>query len=303
MAVLFENNASTTLSATLTNAATGIACTDISTWPSPTGSDYIYATIQEGSTVEIIKATGRSGNRLTPVTRAQDGTSSPSSFSTSARIEMRVTEALLETFLQTGEAATVSSLTVSSASSATLTVTGTEAAVNATASAANSQPGFRAQNDARSWLIFNDGATSDNLNFRDETAAASRYQIDTSGRFLGFAPLGGIGYGTGAGGTVSQGSGSGKATAVELNKVTGLITMDGAVLNAGVIVSFTLTNSVIAATDTLILQHQSGGTVGAYTLSAQAGAGSAVINVRNATAGNLTEAPVIRFTVIKSVSA
>lgn len=113
----------------------------------------------------------------------------------------------------------------------------------------------------------------------------------------------GIGYDTGAGGTVAQGSGSGKATGVTLNKVTGLITLDGATLNAGTIVSFTLTNSAITATDTLILQHNSGGTVGAYTFSAQPGAGSAVINVRNATAGNLTESPVIRFTVIKSVSA
>jgi hypothetical protein len=127
--------------------------------------------------------------------------------------------------------------------------------------------------------------------------------LSATGAILSSGGTNGIGYATGAGGTVTQGSGSGKATGVTLSKMTGLITMDGAALNAGVIVSFTLTNTAIAATDTLILNHASGGTVGAYTFNAQCGASSAVINVRNATAGNLTEAPVIRFTVIKSVSA
>jgi hypothetical protein len=113
----------------------------------------------------------------------------------------------------------------------------------------------------------------------------------------------GIGYAAGAGGTVSQGSGSGKATGVTLNTVTGLITMDSATLNADTTVSFTLMNSAISSTDTIILNHVSGGTAGAYTLNAQASSGSASINVRNVTAGNLGEAIVIRFAVIKSVSA
>ena len=42
---------------------------------------------------------------------------------------------------------------------------------------------------------------------------------------------------------------------------------------------------------------------GAYTLNAQVAAGSATINVRNVTAGSLSEAIVIRYTVIKSISA
>jgi hypothetical protein len=113
--------------------------------------------------------------------------------------------------------------------------------------------------------------------------------------------IGGIGYTTGAGGTVTQATN--KATGVTLNKVTGLITMNNAALAANTTVSFTLTNSAIAATDTIILQHNSAGTVGAYTLNVQPAAGSAVINVRNVTAGSLSEAIVIRFTVIKSISA
>lgn len=107
----------------------------------------------------------------------------------------------------------------------------------------------------------------------------------------------GIGYAPGAGSTIIQQTS--KATGVTLNKVCGQITMNGAILNAATIVSFVLTNSCIAATDVLILNHVSGGTVGSYTLNAQCAAGSATINVRNATAGNLTEAPVLTFVLIK----
>ena len=111
------------------------------------------------------------------------------------------------------------------------------------------------------------------------------------------------GYATGSGGTVNQGSGSGKATGVTLDKTNGSITMDNATLNAATTVSFTLTNSTIEAGDILVMNHISGGTAGAYTLNAQCAAGSASINVRNVTAGNLAEAIVIRFAVIKAVSA
>ena len=91
-----------------------------------------------------------------------------------------------------------------------------------------------------------------------------------------------------------------KSTGVTLNAPCGRITMNGAALGATTIVSFTLTNSSIAATDLLVLNHVSGGTVGAYVLNAQAAAGSAVINVTNITAGSLSEAVVIGFAVIKS---
>lgn len=117
------------------------------------------------------------------------------------------------------------------------------------------------------------------------------------------SPTAGVGYAAGAGGTVTQGAGSGKATTAVLNTACGAITMNNAALAAATIVSFTLTNSAIAITDVLALNHISGGTVGAYTLNAQAGAGSAVINVRNNTAGSLSEAIVIQFVVIKGVNA
>ena len=109
------------------------------------------------------------------------------------------------------------------------------------------------------------------------------------------------GYITGDGGTVTQASS--KSTAVTLNKKCGTVTMNGAALAANAIVSFTLTNSTIAATDVVFLNHSSGGTAGKYVLNAQAAAGSASINVTNISAGSLSEAIVIRFAVIKAVTA
>tara|TARA_R100000278_G_scaffold123070_1_gene111139 strand:- start:958 stop:1380 length:423 start_codon:yes stop_codon:yes gene_type:complete len=109
------------------------------------------------------------------------------------------------------------------------------------------------------------------------------------------------GYITGEGGTITQATS--KSTTVELNKKCGTITLNNAALAADAIVSFTLTNSTIAATDVVVLNHASAGTAGKYALNAQAAAGSASINVTNISAGSLSEAIVIRFAVIKAVTA
>lgn len=108
---------------------------------------------------------------------------------------------------------------------------------------------------------------------------------------------GAVGYAAGAGSTVTQNTN--KSTGVTLNKLTGEITLNNAALAAATIVSFTLTNSTITATDVIILNHVTTGTRGAYTLNAQCANGSAVIYVRNNTAGSLGEAIVIRYVVIR----
>lgn len=80
--------------------------------------------------------------------------------------------------------------------------------------------------------------------------------------------------------------------------------MNNAALAAATIVSFVLTNNKIAATDNLIINHISGGaTIGGYGLNGVCGAGSATIYVRNNTAGSLSEAIVLRVTVIKGVTS
>lgn len=112
----------------------------------------------------------------------------------------------------------------------------------------------------------------------------------------------GIGYATGAGGTVTQGTS--KSTGVTLNKITGAITMHNATLNTVTAVSFVLTNSTIDADDLIIVNHSTAGTAGAYLVGCSAvGAGSATITVYNVSGGNLGEAIVLSFACIKSVQA
>ena len=125
--------------------------------------------------------------------------------------------------------------------------------------------------------------------------------IRSGGSILSTSPTAGVGYLTGAGGTVTQATS--KSTGVTLNTLCGQITTNNAALAAATIVSFTVTNSAVAAADSIILNHQSGGTVGSYTLNAQPAAGSFTINIRNNTAGSLGEALVINYAVIKGVTS
>lgn len=113
---------------------------------------------------------------------------------------------------------------------------------------------------------------------------------------------GGLGYATGAGGAVTQLTS--KSTGVTLNTMCGTITMNNAALNTVTSVQFVLTNSNIAATDVLIVNLKSANTAGSYFVSVDAlGAGSATISLRNYSGGNLSEAVVLQFVVIKGVSA
>jgi hypothetical protein len=112
----------------------------------------------------------------------------------------------------------------------------------------------------------------------------------------------GIGYSIGAGGTVSQLTD--KSTGVTLDKITGEITLeDTTTIAAGSIVSFVLTNSTIATGDHVLVSHVAGGTLGEYNIVGVAGNGSATIYVKNLSSGSLSEGIVLKFTVIKSVTA
>jgi len=112
-----------------------------------------------------------------------------------------------------------------------------------------------------------------------------------------------LGYATGTGGTVTQATD--KSTSVTLNKLSGQITMNGAQLNRNTGVSFTLTNSFIAATDVVVLNIASGATANAYLLTVDAiAAGSCRVHLHNILSGaDLSEAVVLNFVVIKGVSA
>jgi hypothetical protein len=127
-------------------------------------------------------------------------------------------------------------------------------------------------------------------------------EITSASSIKSTSPTGGIGYGTGAGGTVTQASS--KSTGVTLDKVSGQITMNNASLAAAAEVSFTFTNSTIAATDVVVTAISSGATAGAYNTHVDAiAAGSCRISITNFSAGPLAEAIVLNFVVIKGVTS
>jgi hypothetical protein len=110
-----------------------------------------------------------------------------------------------------------------------------------------------------------------------------------------------IGYTSGSGGTITQPTS--KSNGVTLNKTNGQITTSSASLAGGASVSFTFTNSKIETGDIVVMNHHSGGNLGDYIFNARTNNGSATINIRNLTNGALTDAIVISFVVIKSVTA
>jgi hypothetical protein len=131
------------------------------------------------------------------------------------------------------------------------------------------------------------------------TMAGATGNITTTGQFLSSG--GGIGYTTGAGGTVTQLVS--RTTTVVNNKLCGTITMFSAAQAADALVTFTLTNSFISATDFVLVQHISATNGGAWDFSVVAGAGSATINIRNTSGASITEATPLRFFVLKAVNS
>lgn len=108
----------------------------------------------------------------------------------------------------------------------------------------------------------------------------------------------GVGYATGAGGTVTQATN--RTTGVTLNKTVGAITLFSAAGSATA-ATFTVTNTTVAATDVIILNQKSGTDLYDLMVTAVA-AGSFNITFRT-TGGTTTETPVFNFAVIKGVAA
>lgn len=118
------------------------------------------------------------------------------------------------------------------------------------------------------------------------------------------SPTDGMGYGTGAGGAVTQITSD--STAVEINKVCGQITTFALVLAALVDTTFTVNNSVVEAGDYVGVSIKSyGGTAdGIPVVNVVAtAAGSFDINLMNNGAVTLDALAVITFIVHKAVIA
>ncbi len=130
---------------------------------------------------------------------------------------------------------------------------------------------------------------------------SERLRINTSGNVLVTNPAG-LGYGTGAGGTVTQSTS--KSTAVTLNRPFGQITMNNAAMGANAIVAFIANNTICTINDTVII-NLSGGTTDAslYNVWAFPNAGAINIYVRNISTASRSEALILNFAIIKGATS
>ena len=124
----------------------------------------------------------------------------------------------------------------------------------------------------------------------------------TDGAITSSSSSAGIGYATGAGSTVTQATS--KATGVTINAVSGVIITDDASLAAGAEVTFTVTNSAVAATDVILLSLGTTTTGTPFAFVSDVSAGSFDITITNLHASTAnTSAEGINFVVIKAVTA
>ena len=128
-------------------------------------------------------------------------------------------------------------------------------------------------------------------------SAVTVFTVSDSGAALSNS-TGGIGYGTGAGGAVTQLTS--RTTGVTINKTCGAITLFSAAGSASW-QTFTVTNSLVAATDTIVVNQKSGTDLYMIAVTAVA-AGSFNISFAT-TGGTTTEQPVFNFSVVKAVVA
>mgnify|MGYP003353135798 CR=1 FL=1 len=103
MVMKFTNNASSTLASGITNSATSltVATGQGALFPTLGAGDYFFCTLaNSGGSIEIVKVTARSTDTFT-VVRGQEGTT-PSAFSASDKVELRITAGVMQAAAQTG---------------------------------------------------------------------------------------------------------------------------------------------------------------------------------------------------------
>lgn len=105
MSLLFSNNATGTLSITLTVGATSAVLNagEGQNFPSPSGGDTFRATLEDAAgNIEVVSCTSRSSDTLT-IVRGQEGTT-PAEFAAGSRLELRLTAGVLNSLNQTVDA-------------------------------------------------------------------------------------------------------------------------------------------------------------------------------------------------------
>lgn len=94
---LYANNAKTTLTAAVFVESTTISVADGNLFPTPGPNEFFLITIDAGTSKEIVRVGGRTGNTLINCQRGQEGTS-PTAFAAGVRVENRVTRDTLAGF-------------------------------------------------------------------------------------------------------------------------------------------------------------------------------------------------------------
>lgn len=116
---------------------------------------------------------------------------------------------------------------------------------------------------------------------------------------------GSIGYATGAGGAVTQATN--RTTGVTLSKLSGQITTNNASLAAEVAAVFTVTNTLVAIGDVVVISQQSGsngGNTDVFVSTVAAGSFAITVANNNAAGGTAeTGAIIINYAIIKAVAA
>lgn len=168
--------------------------------------------------------------------------------------------------------------------------------ITASGTTATTRACIQLKNEVGTTAEIYQGPTSNNALIFEENGS-ERMRIDASGNVL-VTSVAGLGYGTGAGGTVTQTTS--RTTGVTLSKPTGAITMFSAA-GSTTAATFTVTNTLVAATDIIILNQKSGTNLYDLLVTAVT-AGSFNITFRT-TSGTATDAPVINFALIKGVTA
>lgn len=130
-------------------------------------------------------------------------------------------------------------------------------------------------------------------------------QLSTSGLVVSVAvlanKLGGVGYASGAGGSATQPTS--KTTGFTINKDCAQFTTSNSALAAAAIATFTITDSEVVSTDTIILNMKGGPTTGNYRYWIEAVLnGSFLVTIENRSAGSLSEALTFNYAVIKAVN-
>ncbi len=148
-----------------------------------------------------------------------------------------------------------------------------------------------------------DGASNTNLVLPESGTVTTQAEVKaeiSTGSNLVTSPTGAIGYGTGAGGTVTHLTS--KGTAVTLNKPTGVIISSDATLAAGAVVGFRFNNSLVAANDKVEVEAVFGAVY--YNVFVYHSlVGATFIAIENKSGTSRSDAVPIKFAIIKGATA